>query len=92
MLVPLGFAARRSAADVERARDAYLGQFRDLAPHAELVATLELACRVAKVARALTWDRAMSAAGDRDEVDPDFARAPLATLESLLDESYLGGA
>lgn len=92
MLVPLGFAARGSPTDVERARDAYLGQFLDLAPHAELVATLELACRVAKVARALTWERAMRAAGGGDEVNPDFARAPLATLESLLDDSYLGGA
>ena len=44
-----------------RARDAYLGEFRDLGPHAELVATLELACRVAKVARALTWERALLA-------------------------------
>ena len=34
--------------------------FADLAPHAELVETLELACRVGKIARALTWHRALS--------------------------------
>ena len=91
MLVPLGFAARVSPRAVETARDAYLDAFGDLGSHAELVETLELACRVAKVARALTWERALLA-GDEAEADPDFARAPLATLESYLGESYLGGA
>jgi Ser/Thr protein kinase RdoA (MazF antagonist) len=91
-LVPLGFAARRSQQHLERARDTYLAGFADVGPHPELVETLELACGVAKVARALTWNRAMSAAGEADDVDPDFARAPLASLESLLDDSYLGGA
>jgi hypothetical protein len=43
---------------VATARDAYLEVFSDLAPHAELVHTLELACQIAKVARALTWHRA----------------------------------
>ncbi len=92
MLVPLGFAARRSPEELAHARDAYLGEFRDLGPHAELVETLELACRVAKVARALTWERALLAGGDTERSNDDFARAPLATLESFLDESYLGGA
>ena len=92
MLVPLGFAGRSSSRDLIRCRDAYLAEFGELGTHAQLVETLELACRVAKVARALTWERAMSTAGDGDDVDPDFARAPLATLESLLDDSYLGGA
>jgi aminoglycoside phosphotransferase (APT) family kinase protein len=91
LLVPLGFAARVSPQAVARARDAYLEAFADLGTHAELVATLELACRVAKVARALTWERALLA-GDEAESDPEFARAPLATLESYLGESYLGGA
>jgi hypothetical protein len=58
----------------------------------ELVETLELACRVAKVARALTWERALLAGRDTEGSDDDFARAPLATLESFLDDSYLGGA
>jgi Phosphotransferase enzyme family len=92
MLVPLGFAARRSPEELVLARDGYLAEFRDLGPHSELVETLELACRVAKVARALTWERALLAGRDTEGSDDDFARAPLATLESFLDDSYLGGA
>jgi hypothetical protein len=56
-----------------RARDAYLDCFADLAPHAELVRIADLACRVARVARALVWHRA----------DPR-GDAPLHTLRSLL--------
>ena len=56
-------------------------------PHEELVATLELACRVAKIARTLTWVRAIEAGGD---VDPDWATAPAETLAGLLADDYLG--
>ena len=96
MLVPLGWAQRRLATSLYARellliRDAYLAAFSDLAPHAELVETLELACRVAKVARALTWTRAV-AQSDPDELDDHSASAPLACLRSLLDDSYLGGA
>jgi Phosphotransferase enzyme family len=93
MLVPLGFV-QRALGDpgVRRARDAYLAVFADLAPHDERVATLETACRVAKIARALTWERALLSAREQGEaVDEDWATAPLETLASLLDESYLGG-
>jgi hypothetical protein len=81
-----------------RIRDAYLEVFTDLAPRAELVETLELACRVGKVARALTWNRAVRALdesdlGEGDEEYDEFAEAPLRCMESLLDaSSYLGGA
>jgi len=92
MLVPLGFAARRSPEELVRARNAYLAEFRDLGSHGELVETLELACRVAKVARALIWERALLAGPAAERSDEDFARAPLATLESFLDDSYVGGA
>ena len=71
-------------------RDAYLEPFADLAPHAELVETLELACRLAKIGRALTWEwviRSLRPADVRDE----WRRAPLACLRSLADDSYLGG-
>jgi Phosphotransferase enzyme family len=96
MLVPLGWTQHRLSTsldgpDLLRIRDAYLEMFSDLAPHAELVATLELACRVGKVARALTWARAV-AQSDPDELDDHYARAPIACLRSLLDDSYLGGA
>jgi hypothetical protein len=95
MLVPLGWTQRRLAADlygpdVLRVRDAYLEPFSDLAPHGELVGALECACRVGKVARALTWARAV-AQSDRSELDEHFANAPLAGLRSLLEDSYLGG-
>lgn len=91
-----------------RLRDAYLEAFGDLAPHAELVATLELACRVGKVARALTWERAMRAFGEEtdgdagdsadsaDFADSDalayFVNAPMHCMTSLLDASHLTGA
>jgi hypothetical protein len=95
MLVGLGYLHTQVGIPIEspeltRLRDAYLDGFRDLAPHRELVETLEVACRVGKVARSLTWERALRAQGD--DAPPDFAAAPMETLASLLDESYLGGA
>jgi Phosphotransferase enzyme family len=98
MLVPLGFVQRGVDAELDDprfllARDAYLEVFTDVAPLEELIETLELACRVAKIARALTWERALQAARTQGEaVDERFEDAPLRTLESLLDDSYLGGA
>lgn len=96
MLVPLGMAQRQldlsiDAPEIHRLRDAYLEAFSDIAPHSELVEALELACRVGKVARALTWDRALKGLRPED-VQDSFARAPLECLRSLLDDSYLGGA
>jgi Phosphotransferase enzyme family len=97
MLVPLGFVQRGLGTGLDdpgfvRARDAYLGDFADLAPHDELVETLALACRVAKIARVLTWDRAVRSAWEQGEtVDDYWTVAPVQTLASLLDESYLGG-
>ena len=96
MLVPLGWTQNRLATDlyapeVLQIRDAYLEPFRDLAAHGELVRTLELACRVGKVARSLTWARAV-AQSDVGELNEHFANAPLASLRSLLEDSYLGGA
>jgi phosphotransferase family enzyme len=95
MLVALGFVQHNALGvpgddpRMPRLRDAYLEPFSDLAPHAELVETLELACRVAKIARALTWNRAVSALG-YDAVEETWARAPLETMASLLDDSHLG--
>jgi hypothetical protein len=91
MLVPLGYIKHRHGdAGLERARDAYLAEFAAEAPHAELVETLELACRVAKIARTLTWERALRAAREQGEpIDPFFADAPAETLARLLDPSYL---
>jgi hypothetical protein len=50
----------------------------------------ELACRVAKIARALTWVRALQATYEQGEpVDPDWATAPAETLARLLHDHYL---
>jgi hypothetical protein len=101
MLVCLGFVRDHvpglgddTGAHVVRLRDAYLAAFDDVAPHAELVASLELACRVGKVARALTWDRAVRALQPEDLTPGpwDWARAPYECMISLLGEDYLGGA
>ncbi len=92
MIVALGITQSLvDQGDVEPLRDAYLEAFSDLAPHAELVATLELACRVGKVARALTWHRAIGAGGP-DEAEPSWIRGPIESMVSLLDDSYLGRA
>ena len=68
------------------ARDAYLAAFRDFGSHSELVETLELACRVAAVARALTWNRALQAArAQGEEIDPDYGDGARQSLFALLD-------
>jgi Phosphotransferase enzyme family len=72
-----------------RLRDAYLAPFSDLAPHAELVEMLELACRVGKIARALTWQRSVSAY-DPDQVEERWLSGPSESLFSLLEDSWLG--
>jgi EmrB/QacA subfamily drug resistance transporter len=95
MLVALGYVQRHVLAGADddpqllRLRDAYLEVFSDLASHAELVEAMETACRVAKVARALTWHRSLLARGNDGG---QHAGAPMECLASLLDDSYLGGA
>jgi hypothetical protein len=95
MLVPLGFVQRRLGADLDdprfvRARDAYLGVYADLAPREELADTLALACRVAKIARVLTWDRAVRSAREAGaSVEDTWALATVQTLGAVADESYL---
>jgi hypothetical protein len=81
LLVALGGLARTLGvgpddAVVRAARDAYLDGFADLAGHDELVRTADLACRAAVVARALTWHRAVGAAGPGHR----FAHVPRQTL------------
>jgi hypothetical protein len=74
-----------------RLRDAYLGGFAGVAPHDELVATLELACRVAKIARALIWDRAVRAAVEQGEpIEDRWTTAARETLESLRRDAWVG--
>lgn len=73
-------------AAVTRPRDAYLEVWSDVAPRAELVAEQELACWAGKVARALTWDRALQTQG-HDQAG-EFADAPLRNLTALLAGSW----
>jgi hypothetical protein len=89
---PLGQRLKGAAlmAALERILPEYGRLQRDLAPHAELVATLELACRLGKVARALTWHRAIGAGPD--EAEASWIRGPIESMVSLLDDSYLGRA
>ena len=84
--LPLGMIEREQPRALSRARDAYLDAFQDVGAHADLVRILELACRCAKVARAHTWERAIRLAGK--DAPEDFRRAPLESLESVLDETY----
>ena len=77
------FQLPESDARLRRARDAYLEVFADLAPPAELIRVSELACRVAKIARALVWQRALTLLGP-DEA-PLFERAPLRWVVGVLE-------
>jgi Phosphotransferase enzyme family len=90
-MLALGFVPKASRAQVERMRDAYLEVFRDLGSRPELIETLELACRVGKIARALTWYRAIAALGF-DGVDDRWISGPIESMASLLEDSYLGRA
>ena len=91
LLVALGFVRREvhAAADdprVATVQDAYLAAFSDFGPHAELVRAAQLACQVGKVARALTWGRALAAEGER--AGP-HAGAPLRWLGAVLDPAHV---
>ncbi|HEY7069518.1 MAG TPA: phosphotransferase [Acidimicrobiales bacterium] len=68
---------------VVRLRDAYLAAFDDVAPHGELVDSLELACRVGHVARALAWDRVVQALDPADRTDY-WESTPYEWMVSLL--------
>jgi hypothetical protein len=82
MLVPAKVLAGEP---LEAARAAYLAEFADLAPPERLAADLELACRVARIARTLTWERALRSAREQDgPIDPFFAHAPFEELTALI--------
>ena len=90
-MLALGWIPGADDTQLARMRDAYLEVFTDRGSRSELIRTLELACRVGKIARALTWYRAISALGLR-EVDEKWLSAPVESMGSLLDDSYLGRA
>jgi hypothetical protein len=97
MLVAVGLLRRNINATTDtdprilRVRDAYLEAFSGIAPKAELIHGMELACRVAKVTRTLTWLRAVGTPSSPVSVsDPRLLRIPFECLCSLTEESYLG--
>ena len=80
LLLPLTDVRNQADDDAAlRLRDAYLEAWSDLAPHAELVETLELAVRVGWIARSHTWLRAVG-----DATDERWATAPLESLAAIL--------
>ena len=92
MLVFLRFAGDVIGAQPDdprmlRLRDAYLDEFAAFGSLACLVETLETACRVSMVIRALTWDKALVI---DPSPNPDWVRAPLEWMASLLDQSWFG--
>ena len=72
-----------SRAAFERARDAYLAAFAELAPPARLAEEVDLALRLARIARTLTWERALRSTRPGDPVDPGLAYAPFEELSAL---------
>lgn len=83
LLMPLGYVRGHLGRDPAPLLHAYLDAFADLAPRDELVATAHSAARLATIARAHTWERALRA-------DPQragrFADAPARALAGLLDD------
>ena len=89
MLLGLGWvrALLRSEDDdarLLRLRDAYLEPFALFGSRADLVESLELACRVGKAARTLTWARAAAL----DDIG-GFELAPLQSFTGIARRSYL---
>jgi hypothetical protein len=86
MLVGLGWVRdhipESTESDVDRLRDAYLEVFSDLGPREELLETMDLATRLARITRSLIWQRAVEQAGD--DVPDEFANAPASWLATLL--------
>ena len=97
MLVPLGFVQRQLEAPLDDPR------FRVPATPTSRCSQTRRPTRIwwrrstapagSPRSPALTWDRAVQAARDSgEEIDNEWEAAPLETLASLLDNSYLGGA
>ncbi len=89
-LLALGLLRTDDRAALERLRDTYLEPFSSYGNHRELVHTVTLACRVGKVARALTWQRATAPIRPPDETPEYFRRAPLESLAAVLDDDWVG--
>ncbi len=71
-------------------RDTYLEPFTDLAPLPDLVRDLELACRMGRIGRALTWQLVAMTDPGGPGSPGEFARDPFRVLSSLLKPAWLG--
>ncbi|MFY1671170.1 phosphotransferase [Plantactinospora sp. WMMB334] len=99
LLVALRVAADQLGADpggpeVARLRDAYLEPWTDLCDRADLLRSVRLALRVARVGRAVSWRRALQGAaapqwqralGGPAPIAPEHETAPAAWLETLTE-------
>jgi hypothetical protein len=88
LLMPLGYARSVLDADPAPVLDAYLDEYADLGSRSELVATAELAGRLAAIARAHTWERALRAAPAHDPTRKRFGGAVLEALSALLEPPF----
>ncbi|AVT29041.1 hypothetical protein C6361_05520 [Plantactinospora sp. BC1] len=100
LLVALNVAADQLGVDpagpeLSRLRDAYLEPWTDLRDRADLRHSVRLALRVAKVGRAVSWQRALRGAtapdwqralGGPALIAPEHTTAPAAWLEALIPE------
>ncbi|GAA3740794.1 phosphotransferase [Plantactinospora mayteni] len=99
LLVALGVAADQLGVDpagpeLSRLRDAYLEPWTDLRDRADLRHSVRLALRVAKVGRAVSWQRALRGAtapdwqralGGPTPIAAEHTTAPAAWLETLVE-------
>lgn len=92
LLIPLRFLRQSLQTPaghpaIDYARDAYLEVFSDLAPHANLVATVGVAQQMSKVHRALDW---LALAREAGPQQGGMFRRALAWLNLLLEEPGTG--
>ena len=71
-------------------RDTHPEPFTDLAPLPELVRDLELACRMGRIGRALTWQLVAITYPGGPDGPGEFDRVPFRVLSSLLKPAWLG--
>jgi hypothetical protein len=77
--------ARHVGRDADRLRDAYLEPWTDLAPRVQLLREAEVAQQLAKVGRALSWQRAIIGASAEDLAE--YEESITGWLEELLADS-----
>jgi hypothetical protein len=67
-------------------RDAYLEIFADLGPTSHLIRLVDIACKVSRVTRSLTWAKALEL---DPEANPDWVMAHFEWMKSVPRDHYL---